>query len=71
MHFSVLYCSNEEAVVAENKPKLPKSGGAKKALESIKKFRNQQPSDRLVKITSEYGQNVKKPGVAAKKDVEI
>ena len=57
-------------------PKLPKSGGAEKAVDIIKKFRNQQPSERLVKIISEYEVNTekekvsKKPAVAAK-DVEF
>lgn len=60
--------------MSKNTPKLPKSDGAKKALGAIKKFRNQQPSDRLVKIISEYGDDVqtepdkesKKPTIAAK-----
>ncbi|MFP5520648.1 MAG: hypothetical protein ACLGGX_12145 [Bdellovibrionia bacterium] len=64
--------------MSKNTPKLPKSGGAQRALDTIKKLRNQQPSDRLVKIISEYGNDVpaekdngsKKPPVAAK-DLEI
>ena len=64
--------------MSNDTPKLPKTGGAKKALEAVKKFRNQQPSDRLVKIISEYGNEVevekdkapKKPSIAAK-DVEL
>lgn len=64
--------------MSKNTPKLPKSGGAEKALDTIKKIRNQQPSDRLVKIISEYGNDVpaekddssKKPPVAAK-DMEM
>ena len=64
--------------MSKNKPKLPKSGGAQKALDAIKKMRNQQPSDRLVKIISEYGNDVsaekdngsKKTPIAAK-DLEI
>jgi hypothetical protein len=64
--------------MSNNTPKLPKTGGAQKATEAIKKFRNQQPSDRLVKIISEYGNEVdaekekasKKPAAAAK-DVEL
>lgn len=64
--------------MSKNTPKLPKSGGAEKALDTIKKLRKQQPSDRLVKIISEYGNDVpaekddssKKPPVAAK-DMEM
>ena len=44
--------------MSNNTPKLPKTGGAEKAAEAIKKFRNQQPSDRLVKIISEYSSDV-------------
>lgn len=43
--------------MSNNNPKLPKSGGAKKAMDVIKKFRNQQPTKRLVEIISEYGTN--------------
>jgi hypothetical protein len=56
-------------------PKLPKSGGALRARQAIKKFRSIQPSDMLIKIISEYGdekdsdKSSKKP--VAAKDVEI
>lgn len=59
-----------------NTPKLPKAGGAQKATAAIKKFRDQKPSDRLIKIISEYDiENtdkevvIRKPAIAAK-DVE-
>lgn len=35
-------------------PRVPKSGGAYRALQAIKKFRSTQPSDKLVKTISEY-----------------
>lgn len=58
-----------------NKPKLPRSGGAEKAAKVVNKFRNQKPSDNLVKIISEYGSDsekvkLPKPTTAAK-GVEI
>lgn len=64
--------------MSKNVPKLPKSGGAKKAQDAIRKIRNQQPSDRLVEIISEYrndiqddnDKNTKKTPIAAK-DMEI
>jgi hypothetical protein len=37
----------------EQKPKLPQSGGSKKAVEIFEKTRKKQPSDELVKIISE------------------
>jgi hypothetical protein len=37
----------------ENKPKLPQSGGAKKAAQIFEETRKKQPSDKLVKIISE------------------
>jgi hypothetical protein len=61
--------------MSAKRPKLPKSGGALRARQTIKKFRSQQPSDELVKIISEYGneknfnESTKKP--VAVKDVEI
>ncbi|MNL01762.1 hypothetical protein D3C87_1222450 [compost metagenome] len=64
--------------MSAEKPKLPKRGGAKRALLAIKKFRNHQPSERLIKIISEYGdvgaevpngESTVEPKVA--KDVEI
>ena len=42
--------------MSEEKPKLPKNGGAKRAQLAVKKIRNHQPSERLIKIISEYGE---------------
>ncbi len=63
--------------MSNNKPKLPSSGGAEKAAKAVSKFKNQQPSDQLVKIISEYGvdadtekEKLPKPVIAAK-DVEL
>lgn len=60
--------------MAKDNPKLPQKDGAKKAMEAVKKFRNQQPSERLIKIISEIPEmetdKPKKPDIAAR-DVEI
>jgi hypothetical protein len=39
----------------ENEVKYPKKDGAKKAAEMVDRLRKKEPSDRLVKIISEYG----------------
>lgn len=64
--------------MSSNNLKLPKKGGAKKAAEAIKKFRDQEPSDRLIKIISEYGNDLavdKEPTpkrtLVAAKDTEL
>lgn len=46
--------------------KIPKLDGVKKAKEALKKFRNQKPSEKLIKIISEYD-HVEKSGIAQKK----
>lgn len=54
----VIFFQIREVLMSNNNPKLPKSGGAKKALDAIKRFRNQQPTKRLVEIISKYGNDV-------------
>lgn len=55
------------------KPKIPKHGGAQAAVNAVKKFRKQQPSEKLIKIVSEIpdtDNSKSKPDIAAK-DSEI
>jgi hypothetical protein len=60
-----------EIFMSETKVRYPKKDGAAKATEMVSRLKKKEPSDRLVKIISEYGtpateKNKNEDGQAAK-----